>query len=262
MKLISKKSFASLLSVVLLVSFRINVSAEENYNWYFKAAGDGKQPLLLDGKEIVNHPSLLAAGNPDEKVIYLTFDAGYSTENVVKTLDVLKEENVTAAFFILPAIYKYTPEIARRMIDEGHTVCNHTLSHKNVSGMTFEQFKGEISGLEAEYEKYTGAKMAKFFRPPEGSFSENTLKYCEELGYKCVFWSFAYADWDNNAQKDREWATNIILSNIHNGEVLLLHPNSKTNADILSDVIRTLKNEGFTFGSLEKLSKYKEQRNV
>jgi peptidoglycan-N-acetylmuramic acid deacetylase len=214
----------------------------------------------MSGNPIANHPSILAAGDTEEKVIYLTFDAGYSTENVEKILDVLKEEEVTAAFFILPAIYKYTPEVAKRMSEEGHLVCNHTYSHKNVANLSFEEFKKELSSIESEYQKATGNKMAKFFRPPEGAFSESTLEYCEKLGYKCVFWSFAYADWDNNAQKSPEWAKEKILSSAHCGEVMLLHPNSKTNADILKDVIRELKSQGFTFESLNHLSKSTEKR--
>jgi peptidoglycan-N-acetylmuramic acid deacetylase len=199
-------------------------------------------------------------GKPDEKVIYLTFDAGYSTENVEKILDVLKEEKVKAAFFILPAIYKYTPHVAARMSDEGHMVCNHTLTHANVANLSPEETEKEILSLESEYEKYTGQKMSKYFRPPEGSFSESTLSVCEKLGYKCVFWSFAYADWDNNAQKDASWAKDKILSTVHNGEDMLLHPNSKTNATILKDVIQQLKKQGYAFGTLDRLSKEKEQR--
>ncbi len=253
-----KKLYISVLALVFSLVACINSAAEGAHNWYFKSKSDGTQPLLLDGKEIINHPSIIAMGNPDEKTIYLTFDAGYSTENVVKILDVLKEEDVKAAFFILPAIYKNTPEVARRMAEEGHLVCNHTLTHGNVSSLSFDAFQKELLGLEEEYEKCTGKKMAKYFRPPEGAFSENTLNFCEKLGYKCVFWSFAYADWDNNSQKSPSWAKEKILSTVHNGEVMLLHPNSKTNAEILGDVIKTLKSEGYAFESLDHLSKYKE----
>ena len=255
-----KKLLISAFALFMCFSFQINSHASNGYNWHFKSSQDGTPPTLLGGNHIANHQAILSLGSPDEKVIYLTFDAGYSTPNVEKILDVLKEEDVSAAFFILPAIYKYTPEVAKRMVDEGHLVCNHTKTHKNVSALSFDEFKSELLELEAEYEKYTGNKMAKYFRPPEGAFSESTLDYCEKLGYKCVFWSFAYADWDNNAQKSPEWAKEKILSSIHNGEVMLLHPNSKTNADILQDIIRELKSQGYTFGTLDKLSKYKEQR--
>ncbi len=255
-----KKFLCSALSLLLCFCLQTNAYAVDSLNWHFKSGDAGTQPVLIGGNPIASHPSVLAMGNPDEKNIYLTFDAGYSTKNVEKILDVLKEENVSAAFFILPAIYKYTPEVAKRMTDEGHLVCNHTYSHKNVSNFSFEEFQKELSLLETEYEKTTGNKMSKFFRPPEGAFSASTLEYCEKLGYKCVFWSFAYADWDNNAQKDPSWAKEKIISSAHCGEVMLLHPNSKTNADILRDVIKELKAQGFTFQSLEHLSKSKEQR--
>ena len=125
-----------------------------------------------------------------------------------------------------------------------------------MSSLSFEQFKAEVEGLEKEYRQYTGCNMAKFFRPPEGAFSDSTLDYCEKLGYKCVFWSFAYADWDNNKQPNAEKSKNKILSTAHNGEVLLLHPNSTTNAKILEDVIRELKQTGFTFETLYHLSEF------
>ncbi len=255
-----KKILFSIFALMLCFCLQINVYGSNAHNWHFKTTQKGEQPILMSGNPIADHPAVLSMGSPDEKIIYLTFDAGYSTENVEKILDILKEEQISASFFILPAIYKYTPAVAKRMADEGHLVCNHTLTHANVSNLSFEEFQKEIFGIEKEYEQYTGNKMAKFFRPPEGAFSENTLEYCEKTGYKCVFWSFAYADWDNNAQKSPEWAKDRILSTIHNGEVMLLHPNSKTNAEILQEVIKELKNQGYTFESLNHLSKMKERR--
>ncbi len=255
-----QKSCISAIAVFLCLCFCFEMNAKAtSYSWFFKSNGKDRSPSLMGESGIENHPSVLALGNPDEKTIYLTFDAGYSTENVEKILDVLKEEKVKAAFFILPAVYKYSPQVASRMAEEGHLVCNHTKTHANVSTLSFSELEKEIIGLEEEYEKYTGKKMAKFFRPPEGAFSKTTFDDCEKLGYKCVFWSFAYADWDNNAQKNPEWAKEKIISSMHNGCVLLLHPNSKTNADILKDVIKELKNEGYTFETLEHLSAYKEK---
>lgn len=256
-----KNKYISVIAIFICLCFcfELNTKAKEpSYSWFFKSKGNGLQPSLLGESGIETHPSVLALGNPDEKTVYLTFDAGYSTENVEKILDILKEEEVKAAFFILPAIYKYSPHVASRMAEEGHLVCNHTKTHANVSSLSFSELEKEIIGLEEEYEKQTGKKMAKFFRPPEGAFSKTTFDDCEKLGYKCVFWSFAYADWDNNAQKNPKWAKEKILSNMHNGCVLLLHPNSKTNADILKDVIQELKAEGYTFETLEHLSAYKE----
>ena len=201
-----KKILVICLALMLCLNFQTNALGKSEYNWHFKAGTKGEQPTLMSGNQVAHHSSVLSMGSAEEKIIYLTFDAGYSTENVEKILDVLKEEQVKAAFFILPAIYKYTPNVAKQMIEDGHLICNHTTTHANVSNLSFEEFQRELKTVEDEFEGYMGCKMAKFFRPPEGAFSENTLEYCENLGYKCVFWSFAYADWDNNAQKDPSWA--------------------------------------------------------
>ena len=98
--------------------------------------------------------------------------------------------------------------------------------------------------------------MVKIYRPPEGKFSIDNLKWASELGYKTVLWSFAYADWDNDRQMSPENAKQIILNNIHNGEVMLLHPTSATNAKILKEVIIELKNQGYSFGTIEELCSY------
>lgn len=139
------------------------------------------------------------------------------------------------------------------MHEEGHLVGNHSYSHKNMSNMPFEAFEKEITDLEALYAEYTGYTMSKLFRPPEGAFTEQTLQNCARLGLTPVFWSFAYADWDNNKQPDPQAAKEKILSNVHNGMVMLLHPTSATNAAILEDVIVTLKNEGYRFGRVDEL---------
>lgn len=193
-------------------------------------------------------------GLEGDKTVYLTFDAGYSNENVEKTLDVLKKHNIKAAFFILPGIIKNSPDIVRRMADEGHLVCNHTTSHGDVSKITdIEAFKTELNGLEALYCNTYGLEMEKYFRPPEGAFSEKTLEFCESLGYTPVFWSFAHADWDNGRQPNPEKAKERIFSCLHDGMVMLLHPTSKTNADILDDVITEFKSRGYSFGTLDEL---------
>ncbi len=197
----------------------------------------------------------LYMGDADDKTIYLTFDAGYSNENLEKTLDVLKEENVKGAFFILPGIIKNSPETVKRMADEGHLVCNHTTSHCNMAKITsYEEFEKELKGIENLYKETFSLEMEKYFRPPEGAFSETTLEFCNKSGYIPVFWSFAYADWDNNAQPNPEKSLDKILSNSHNGMVLLLHPTSKTNADILKSLITQLRSQGYSFGTLHDLA--------
>ena len=192
--------------------------------------------------------------NDNDKVVYLTFDAGYENGNIAKILDVLKEENVCATFFILDNMIIKNQDIVKRMIDEGHTVANHTLKHKDMSKITnINDFEKELKSLEELFEKTYGISMSKYYRPPEGKFTEENLKYAQDLGYKTIMWSFAYADWDNKNQPSWDYALNKILNNIHNGEVMLLHPTSSTNAEIMSRLIKELKNQGFRFGEMDEL---------
>ena len=173
----------------------------------------------------------------------------------MKILDVLKEEELSAAFFILGNLISHDTELVRRMTSEGHTVCNHTLRHKDMSKVTdVTSFLEELHALERLYEEQIGEKMACYYRPPEGKFSRENLAWAKENGYKTVFWSFAYPDWDNKKQMSPEKAKEKILSNIHNGGIILLHPTSATNAAILEEIIAELKAQGYTFGTLDELT--------
>ena len=249
------KFFVSILLIFLFLCTNAFAKNEtERINWFFKQKGENTRPEILGGSDIPKNHNALFLGDENEKVVYLTFDAGYSNENVEATLDILKAQDVKAAFFILPGIIKNSKETVCRMIDDGHLICNHSKSHCNMAEITdIDEFKKELTGLEEIYRKEFSQEMEKYFRPPEGSFSVQTLEFCQELGYTPVFWSFAYADWDNGKQPDTEKAKQKILSSAHNGMVILLHPTSKTNALILDDVITELKNQGFTFGTLDEL---------
>ena len=232
-------------------------SSDGVMNWFFRPSADGKQPEVMGGIALPDEYGCLYLGNPDEKVIYLTFDAGYENGNVEKVLDVLASHSAVGAFFILPNIIRTNTRLVCRMFDEGHTVCNHSYSHRNMGRINdYDEFAKEINGLEKVCLEYTGKEMSKFFRPPEGSFSEKMLSFCRDAGVVPVFWSFAYADWDNNAQKDPDWAYEKIISSVHNGEVMLLHPTSSTNAAVLDRVLTTLEEQGYRFGSLDELYLY------
>lgn len=191
----------------------------------------------------------------EDKVLYLTFDAGYENGNVAKILDTLREQEVCGAFFVLGNLITREPALIRRMVEEGHTVCNHTYHHPDMTKMqSKDAFAAELTALEEEYFALTGEPMAKYYRPPEGRFNQENLAWAKEMGYKTVFWSFAYADWDNAKQPDPDAAVEKILANVHNGGVILLHPTSSTNAAILGQVIATLKQEGWRFGNLDELT--------
>ena len=189
-----------------------------------------------------------------DKKIYLTFDAGYENGNVEKILDILKKHNVKGAFFILDNLIVRNPELVKRMAEEGHAVCNHTKTHPDMTKIHDKAlFEGQLSSLEKSYYELTGQEMEKVYRPPQGRFSEKNLAYAKELGYKTLFWSFAYADWDNAKQPDEAFAKKKILDHLHNGEVMLLHPTSATNAAILDEVLTAIEAEGYRIAPLSEL---------
>ncbi len=248
------------LTVFILVSvFTINTNAlNKDYSWYCKHRKDHLQPsadTCISFIEEYNgyYIDKKHGDKCEDKVIYLTFDAGYENGNIAKILDILKEENITGAFFVLGHLIDNNTQLVMRMFDEGHLVCNHTFSHRPMVGKTKDEFRCELGKLEKLCLEKTGHTMSHYYRPPEGRFDEESMRYANELGYKTVFWSFAYADWDNNKQMSNESAEKKILENIHNGEIMLLHPTSATNAQILKDIIKELKSEGFRFGSLDEL---------
>ena len=193
-------------------------------------------------------------GNTEEKVLYLTFDAGYENGCTAKILDVLKKHEVPAAFFLVGNYLEKNPDLVRRMVAEGHTVGNHTMHHPDMSKIAEKAaFSKELADLETLYQQITGADMPKFYRPPQGNYSKENLQMAKELGYKTVFWSLAYVDWNNDAQPKPEEAYAKLLPRTHNGAVVLLHSTSRTNADILEELILKWKEMGYSFGTVEEL---------
>ena len=246
----------------LLSCFTLLICANDKpLNWYCVRNKEHKQPIADSNMQFIEelngyYIDHRHGDNCNEKKIYLTFDAGYDNGNISKILDVLKEQDVDAAFFILENLIIKNPDLVKRMVEEGHIVANHTAKHADITKYSnLDDLKKDLESLENLYYKETGHIMPKYFRCPEGRFNKRAMKYLKELGYKTIFWSFAYADWDNNNQPTKSYAKDKILSNIHNGEIMLLHPTSKTNAEILEDVIIELKEQGFRFGTLDELSK-------
>ena len=227
-------------------------AADGSYSWYFKRTDDGSRPPVPPEMAFVTEHGGVFLGD-DEPVIYLTFDAGYENGNVEKILDVLKEENVPAAFFVLENLVTRNTDLVKRMAEEGHLVCNHTARHGDMSAASKEEFIRELETMERVCREMTGSEIARYYRPPEGKFSRDNLMWAEEMGYRTVFWSCAYADWDNGRQMEPDAAKEKLLSGTHNGEVLLLHPTSSTNAAILADLIRAWRDMGYRFGTLDEL---------
>ena len=254
------KKIIFLLSFLILVSFSsVTISANNKvYSWFCVHRKDHLQPIADCSFDFIDeydgfYIDKKHGDECDEKVIYLTFDAGYENGNVEKILDILDNEGVKGAFFVLGHLIEDNSQLVNRMFDGGHLVCNHTFSHKTMVGKSQQDFKNELECLERACIKATGRELSKFYRPPEGKFDEQSLQYAKDLGYKTVFWSFAYADWDNNSQMNPEKAKKKILDNIHNGEIMLLHPTSETNAKILGEIIKELKDQGYRFGTLDEL---------
>lgn len=224
-----------------------------SYDWYFKANDTHTRPEVCPEADfIANYDDVICMG-ADEKVLYLTFDAGFDNGNMAKILDTLKEKQVPATFFVDGNFVSNEPELVTRICSEGHILGNHSLSHADMSTLTdFDKYTEQIEGWNQKVQQ-AGGTPSTFFRFPCGRFSELSLQYNEKLGLKSVFWSFAYFDWETDNQPDKTAALDKILSRTHNGCVMLLHSVSSTNAEILPTLIDTLREQGYSFASLEEI---------
>ena len=193
-------------------------------------------------------------GDPKQKVLYLTFDAGYENGCTAKILDILKKHQVPAAFFLVGNYMERNADLVRRMVAEGHIVGNHTMHHYDMSKLEDQAaFQKELTDLEDLFRGLTGKELPKYYRPPQGIYSQANLSMAKELGYRTVFWSLAYVDWNNDSQPSRETAFQKLLPRTHNGAVVLLHSTSQTNAEILDELLTKWKEQGYTFASIDKL---------
>ena len=187
------------------------------------------------------------------KVLYLTFDAGYENGFTAEILDILKSREVPAAFFLVGDYLERNPDLVRRMVAEGHIVGNHTMDHPDMSKADVATFTAQITQMEELYQEVTGQTLPKFYRPPQGLYSEENLKMAQKLGYKTVFWSLAYADWNDEVAPSDAKAMQILKDNTHPGAIVLLHPTSAINVRILGEMIRYWKGEGYTFHTLDEI---------
>ncbi|GAA0075908.1 hypothetical protein UT300005_02860 [Clostridium sp. CTA-5] len=230
-------------------------SEKGELNWYF--VGRGKDQIAEGPKEslsFLKENDAYFLGDTSEKVIYLTFDEGYENGNTGKILDILKEVNVPAAFFVVKPYIKTEPELIKRMVDEGHLVCNHSSHHPSMAQIhDKEKFEKEFTEVEEAYKEVTGKDMPKYFRPPMGKYSKESLEMTKGLGYKSIFWSFAYKDWLVKNQPTENYGIKKIMNGAHPGCIMLLHAVSDTNTKILGTVIKDLQSEGYEFKSLDDL---------
>lgn len=225
---------------------------DKTIGWGIKRAQNNMQPDVGDdNKKILESNGGICLGSDLEKNIYLTFDEGYEAGYTSKILDTLKENQVKATFFITAHYLNTASDLVERMINEGHIVGNHTCNHPSMPNISNEEIEKEVMQLhQAVYKKFN--YEMKYLRPPKGEFNERTLKKTSELGYKTVMWSFAYVDWDEKNQPSIEKSRETIINNLHCGEIMLLHPNSKTNSEVLDTIIKEAKSQGYEFKTLDQ----------
>ena len=226
----------------------------EASDWGLSFQEKGKAPVGNADAGYLKDFNAYYVNETEDKVIYLTFDAGYENGNTAAILDALKKHQAPATFFLVGNYIETSPELVKRMIAEGHTVGNHTFHHPNMSQIsTKEAFEKELGDLESLFEQTTGQPMTKFYRPPQGKYSESNLQMAKDMGYSTFFWSLAYVDWYEKDQPSKEEAFEKLLGRIHPGAIVLLHSTSKTNAAILDELLTRWEDMGYRFEPLTQL---------
>jgi peptidoglycan-N-acetylmuramic acid deacetylase len=253
-----KKIIANLVIVFSIIAFISPdyTSAENNrtYGWGYKKGSNHEPPDVGKYKQILEKYGAYYIDDSGDKVIYLTFDNGYEEGHTSKILDVLKEKNVPATFFITGHYVKSQPDLLKRMVREGHIIGNHTFYHpEDLTALPKEKIKKELNDLEKAVADITKQDSMKFLRPPKGVFSERTLSVAKELGYIHMFWSLAFVDWNRHDERGWQQAYEQVIKQVHPGAVVLLHTVSKDNADALEHLIDELRKRGYTFKSLDHL---------
>ncbi len=223
-------------------------------NWGLGGYGDETQPTGIASAEELKKYDTYFVGDKGEKVIYLTFDAGYENGNTAPILDALKKHNAPATFFIVGHYLESAPELVKRMVTEGHCVGNHTYHHLDMSKISdMDSFRKEMDGVADLFQQITGKELSMYYRPPQGKYSVENLKMAKELGYKTFFWSLAYVDWYQDKQPTKEEAFSKLVGRIHPGAIVLMHSTSQTNGEILDELLTKWEEMGYTFKPLSDL---------
>ena len=226
----------------------------ENWGLGFGGVAEGGQPTGNATAEELKKYDAYYVGKPDEKVIYLTFDCGYENGNTEAILDALKKHNVRATFFVVGHYVESAPDLLKRMVEDGHTIGNHTYHHPDMSAISdLSAFQKEMDDVANAFKEATGTDMAMYYRPPQGKYSTNNLNMAKQLGYSTFFWSLAYVDWNVDKQPSHEEALGKLIERVHPGAVVLLHNTSKTNGEILDELLTKWKEMGYEFKSIDEL---------
>lgn len=214
--------------------------------WGFVKSRDGKTPeITAHQRALVKKYNALFVGDTAKKQVTLTFDMGYEKEGLTpKILEILKKQNVQASFFVTTHWIEKNPELARKLIADGHLLGNHTIRHKSLPTLSDDRVKEEILGWEEIARQVTGYIIKhKYMRPPMGEYSERTLKVTRDLGYRTAFWSVAIRDWIPMGGSEK--AVQGITSQLHNGAVVLMHGNSEDIVGGLDRIISQIRTKGF-----------------
>ena len=231
------------------------VPQADNWGLGFAENGSEQQPSGNVSADELKQYHAYYVGNQEEKIIYLTFDCGYENGNTKKILKALKKHHAKGTFFVVGHFLESSPDLVKQMIEQGHTVGNHTFHHPDMSSIaTKESFQKELEDNAALFKKITGQEMSKYYRPPQGKYSAVNLKMADELGYQTFFWSLAYVDWYEDKQPSHEEAFEKLIGRIHPGAIVLLHSTSKTNGEILDELLTKWEGMGYTFQPLSYLT--------
>lgn len=245
--------FAGRFTAQVVATGGIGIQHAADGNWGLSFQEEGQPPVANATFEELAKYDAYYAENTKEKVLYLTFDCGFENGNTPAILEALKKHNAKATFFVVGNYLSTSPDLVKQMLEEGHIVGNHSYHHPDMSQMGKEEFAKELGELEQLYEQTVGKPMVKYYRPPQGKYSENNLKIAKELGYKTFFWSLAYVDWKQDSQPTHEEAFDKLLKRVHPGAIVLLHNTSKTNGEILDELLTKWEGMGYTFKSLDEL---------
>lgn len=233
----------------------LDALSKKKIGWGIKLDGHNQPQISKSTRESFVKFNTVYAGNPDDPVLYLTFDLGYENGNTDKILDTLQAAGVKATFFITGHYLASQPDIVKRIISDGHIAANHSQNHKCLPDISDDGVISEILGFESNFREVTGAELSKFLRPPSGEYSERSLALTASLGYKTILWSFAYVDYDEKKPVTEEYAYNKITGNFHNGAVILLHTVRSENASVLEKVIEKARGEGYSFSTVDGIGK-------
>ena len=226
----------------------------ETENWGLGFGAEGTQPTGNASAKELGEYNAYYVGNTEEKVLYLTFDCGYENGNTEAILDALKKHNVSATFFVVGHYLESAPDLVKRMVEEGHTVGNHTYHHPDMSKISDKgSFQKEMDAVKSLFKEITGKDISMYYRPPQGKYSASNLQMAKDLGYSTFFWSLAYVDWNVDSQPSHEEAFKKLCGRVHPGAIVLLHNTSKTNGEILDELLTKWEEMGYCFGTLEDI---------